>query len=177
LPKLVVLAVGQSNSRSTQQHGGGDLSIPANLMVWNNDELKYGSKFIRAKLGVWPFNIKALIGSVWSNNLSLSFCREASSTYDPRLVMIAKGGHRIESFIRKTTRQSKRWTIKTGTYDLSPFLLGVRYGSKRALRFLKYPRYDVVVFHQGEANGGNSPASASWARRGLIATDYAPWHA
>lgn len=153
LPDLAVLAVGQSNSRSTRQHGGGNLSVPANFSVWNNDELKYGSKFLNAKLGEWPFNIRALQASTWSNNLSLSFCREASALYDPKLVMIARGGHRIESFIRKSVRDANKWQVRAGTSDLTPFLLGIRYGAKRALRLIKKPAFDVVVFHQGEANG------------------------
>jgi len=109
--RLAVLAIGQSNSRSNRQHGGGNLSIPDNLYVWNNDELKFGSKFVRAALGKWPFNVKALEDSEWSNNLSLSFCREASSEYDPRLVMVAKGGHKLECFIKKAIRTRNNWKV------------------------------------------------------------------
>lgn len=130
---LAILSVGQSNARSTLYHIGGDLSVPANMATWNNRELKYGSKFVSAKIGEWPFNVRAINGVDWANNLSLSFCREASSSYDTKLVMIARGSHKIENFMTKETRTKNGWTIRSDTKDMSPYLLGKRYGAKRAL--------------------------------------------
>jgi hypothetical protein len=155
MPDLAVLAIGQSNARGVWPIYGGDYSIPANCMTLDNDENRFGRKFVPMALGTYPLNVKTQVGDPeWANNLALSFCREAAATWNPRLVMVAKGSHRIECFIKQTTRKIHGWKFKSTLSDLAPYIFNRKNGVCRALEILNKKRFDVVVFHQGEANGG-----------------------
>jgi hypothetical protein len=156
MPDLLILAIGQSNMRGYKQATGGNKTIPANALVWNNDELRSGNKFIPMRFGKYPLNVIAKDGN-YANNLAMSFCRAASATYTPKLFMVAKGGHPIESFIPKPVRVAKNWPIPAGKSDLAPYIYNSRVGAARVLIAAKKKKFDVVIFHQGEANGNNDP--------------------
>lgn len=155
MPDLLVMAVGESNMRGLKKAAGGNRTIPANCQTFNNDELKLGSKFVPMAFGRYPLNIIAN-DDRWANNLALSFCREASATYRTRLLMVAKGGHPIEAFLPKTVRSANVWPLKAGKFDMSPYLYNTVLGAAAALRAAKKSRFDVVIFHQGEANSADT---------------------
>jgi hypothetical protein len=142
--------------RGLREAVGGDRTIPPNAFVWNNEELKSGTKFLPMRFGRFPLNVVAKNG-YYANNLALSFCREASSTYTPKLFMVSRGGHPIESFIPRGVRVAKNWPITPGKSDLAPFIYNSRIGAKRVLLASKKAKFNVVIFHQGESNKENDP--------------------
>ncbi len=151
MPDLLVLAVGQSNMRGLRGATGGDKSIPANCQVFNNNELKPGTKFVPMALGRYPLNVIAK-DDRWANNLALSFCRQASAAYRPKLFMVAKGGHPIEAFLPKATREVKAWPLKADRSDMSPYIYNQLLGAGVVLKAARRSKFDAVIFHQGEAN-------------------------
>jgi len=138
--------------RGLKNATGGLKTIPANCLGWDNNETAFGSKFVKMKFGRYPLNIIANDGN-YANNLALGFCREASQTYNPKLVMVSKGGHPIEAFIPAITRRNKKWPLSPDKTDLTRYVFNKFTGIARALRRSGKKRFDVVIFHQGEANG------------------------
>lgn len=154
---LAILLAGQSNPRAARPAIGGDQSIPANLMVYGDGEGQTGRRWRKAKFGEYPLDRRVSVGDPWANNMGLSFARAVAGSYNPRLAVVAKGAHPIESFLRFATRKTKSWPIPKGKTDLAPVIYPPRVGLKRGLAALEKAHFNVVLFHQGEANGLDSP--------------------
>jgi hypothetical protein len=109
------------------------------------------------EFGVYPLDRRLSPESQWGNSIMLSFCRQAAAAYDPRLVMVANGGHPVECFLPGTVRRARGWPIPAGKEDMARYIYPPRLGVKRALRALKKNYFDVVPIHQGEANSMTPP--------------------
>ncbi len=168
MPDLAVLAIGQSNMRSSPKSIGGDMTVPANLKVWGDGEAEFGTGWRTARFGQYPLDMRLAVGEAWANSLALSFCRELSGTYDPYLAVVAKGGHPIESFIVRTTREANRWPIPRRKTNLAPFLYQPQMGCAKALARIGKTRFNVVIFHQGTANREDSANLYARKMEGLI---------
>jgi hypothetical protein len=168
---IAILGLGQSQKRGPMQATNGDKSIPDGLLTWDNDEEDFGSAFRVPQWGQFPLDRRLGPGEPWANNMALAFCRRAMAQTgdEARLMVVAKGGHPIQSFIRKETRDARGWEIPEGKTNMAPYVFHPDNGARRALQVLGKSHFDAILWHQGEANAGLS--AQQYAARFLALRD------
>ncbi len=164
-----VLFIGQSNMRGGFGATSGDNSIAPGARFWNNSETAFGSAYRAGQWGRYPLDRTDDAGSSYSNHMALAFGRDVTdvSGGPVRSVVIAKGGHCIEAFIRAATRTANGWAIPSGQSNLAPYIYDADQGARLACP--PDGAFDVIIKHQGEANSVNSEAVYAEKEAALIA--------
>jgi hypothetical protein len=159
---LLIGASGQSQMRTNDHCYGAVQTVNPINQVWNNNQNNPGNKFRRMARGIYPLDKLAENGE-WANSMALAFCNLAAATYTPKLVMVAKVAHPIESFISLRTRERTNLSIPEGYSNLAPLMYNQFNGMKRACRVAKKPCFDVFLWLQGEGN--NRDSTKAYARK------------
>lgn len=146
---LVVLALGQSNMRSTPEQTGGDLTVNPSVFAWNSQvsPAANGTAWVVATPGQNPF-----IGTV-ANNLAFQFCKElqVSTGRQVYLILVAAGGHHIEAFMNSVDVANNGWSQTPGELDLFTFAMN-QMNTSLPLVPGAPTSVDYMIWHQGEAN-------------------------
>jgi hypothetical protein len=157
---LSVLALGQSDTLAAPPANGGDKSIPDAMRSFNNGDEEFGDAFRQPQWGQYPLNRRLNANESWANNMPLAFCRRMANQpdVDPRLMVVAKGGHPIQSFIRKETREARGWEIPEGKVNMAPYIFHPENGARRALAILGQSSFNVILWLHGQGNAGLTAA-------------------
>lgn len=144
---ITVLAMGQSNA--VGRNTGGREAFSSALTCWNNENdidsgtTNIGTAFVAADVSTRPFTDNC-------NNMLIQACNllARASGEDVRVILVAMGGKRIDS-----------WATSTGT-------TGAMYTRTRnVLAAAGVTAVDLVLWHQGESDdnaGTTGTYAASW---------------
>lgn len=156
---LVILAMGQSNMRGNPDATGGARVVEPGVRIWNGSTAVTGVQFLAAAPGAYPMDA----GSGLTSNLAIETANmlKRMTGRDVYLIMMAVGGSPIERFITPARLAANGWTA-SADYTAT---INSQFPTARSLVPGRTTTYaDAFLWHQGEANGGDSAAvyQAKW---------------
>lgn len=168
------LSLVQSNGLGVPAANNGHDEFGAGLRLWNGGESSFGSAFVPAQWGRWPLDQVGPNGERVNNPIQGFSLDVTEATGLPVYeMMVGKGGHPIESFMSRPTRQAGGWALRAGKSILAPYVFAQEDGAEYALNVLGKPHFDVVRWVQGEANNGDTVAEFAAKRTAVHDAMYA----
>jgi hypothetical protein len=149
---ILAFHCGQSNTRCVPGQTNGNHALP-DMRYYNNREQVLGSRFLDPKYGRYPLD-RTDSRDRFSVPMSVSFARRVLALTGREVwsLTVARGGHPIESFMRLKVLRANGWTRPADMTNQAPFIHGQFEDALDAAPH-KPEFFDVVCYHQGEANG------------------------
>lgn len=169
----VILALGQSNMMGWGEATDGDKAPDPGVYFWNNPSsgsIGTGSQWNVGTFGTAPLNVPATVGEGYANNLAFHAAKRLRQQLNRPIyvIVIARGAHRIESFIPAATVTAMGWT-RDGGLDLYTMMANNLSAALAAVPGAP-STVDCVMVHQGEANSLSDPPEL-YARKVKIALE------